>query len=290
MASLNLWRLRDARRDAEYDEPLPSGVVDARLDAIAAHVAGTLSLPHVVAVQEVENLTLLRGIAERLRNAGAPDYEAFLLEGNDPSGIDVGLLVRPPVKLAGTRQLFAEVGSGRGYPLYSRPPLHAVMSAPFAADIVVVHLRSGRELDRPEVRARRRHQAQRLREWALTRHRAGRAVILLGDFNSAGGGPYGEPLDILTNTPFLSIWNRLPESERFSYIHRCRRQAIDNILFNTILRERAEAAAVSRGEAGHFRRLHGSGGTGEVITDHDAPVLYLNAGTKKNPLATQEGR
>lgn len=281
IATLNLWRLRDQTVDARYDEALDPDAVNERLRALARHVVGVLSSPHLIAVQEVENIALLEALGQRIEATGGPSYRVFLHEGNDPSGIDVGLMVREPVVLAGTQPLFSDLEATRGYPLYSRPPLHAVVTSPFAADLVVVHMKSGRDIEEAAVRARRRQQALRLRDWVHARQRADRAVIVAGDLNSAGEGVYGEPARMLFAVPLASVWNLLPADERFSFIHRCKKQPIDTILFSPELNARVSRAAVSRGEAGHYRELYGAQGRGEVVTDHDSPVLYLKRNLQK---------
>lgn len=278
IATLNLWRLRDTDRDARYDEPLPAPVLERRLDALAWHIRETLAAPHLLALQEVENETLLNRLARTIADQGGPRYRVHLREGHDPSGIDVGLMARDPVTVAGVDALFASREQGSHW-LFSRPPLHASVSAPVPLDLVVVHLRSGRGLDQEgesaRVRARRRAQAQALRDWARARRQAGRAVVVAGDINSAGEGVYGEPLAILMETPLRSVWQRLPVQQRYSHVYRCREQAIDNILYNDRVAGWVSGADVSRGNAGRYKSLHAGEGGGEVVSDHDSPVLYL---------------
>jgi hypothetical protein len=70
-----------------------------RLVKISAAVRGHLHTPDILGVQEAENLTVLQDLAARIdadaTAAGqpAPGYTAYLLEGNDVGGIDVGFLV-----------------------------------------------------------------------------------------------------------------------------------------------------------------------------------------------------
>jgi hypothetical protein len=41
------------------------------------------------------------------------------------------------------------------------------------------------------------------------------------------------------------------------------------------LRARMSRAEVSRGNAGRYRTLNGAQGAGEVVSDHDAVLVYL---------------
>lgn len=280
LATLNLWRLRDSQEDARYDEPLPPERVEARLEALARMINARLGAPHLLAVQEVENRALLRRLAGRLADHGT-DYRVVLRAGHDPSGMDVGLLYRAPVRIATHEALFAE-RKRAGQWLFSRPPLRVRVREPFGFDLVVVHLRSAHGLDEPaeraRVRAKRQEQARVLHEWTRDTAAEDGAVVLAGDFNSAPGvDVFAEPWRRL-QSGLHSVWKQLPQEERFSHIHDCDRQAIDHLFYNDDLKSRVTDAAVSRGNAGHYRRLYATEGTDSAVSDHDAPVVYLHTG------------
>lgn len=282
LATLNLWRLRDSDKDARYDEPLPPERVEARLRALARMINERLGAPHLLAVQEVENRALLERLARALARDG-PDYRTVLREGHDPSGMDVGLLYRAPVRVESHRALFAERKQA-GQWLFSRPPLHIRVKEPFAFHLVVVHLRSAHGLDEPDerdrVRAKRKAQARALHQWTHESARAEQPLVLAGDFNSAPGDDlYAQPWRRI-ESGLGSVWSHLPEDERFSHIHDCERQAIDHVFYNDAMAPRVKDAAVSRGNAGHYRTLYGAGGTDSAVSDHDAPVLYFDVGEK----------
>src|SRR6185436_16895098 len=57
--------------------------------------------PDVIGVEEMENLTTLQAVANQINTDAVsidalpnPNYVAYLSEGNDPGGIDVGFLVK----------------------------------------------------------------------------------------------------------------------------------------------------------------------------------------------------
>src|SRR5690606_19950387 len=98
--------------------------------------------PDVIGVSEVENLGALQALAARI-NADAvalgqpdPGYVAYLMEGNDVGGIDVGFLVKagdvaeglPRVQVQSVTQVGATTewtyeGDGSVTLLNDRPPL-----------------------------------------------------------------------------------------------------------------------------------------------------------------------
>jgi endonuclease/exonuclease/phosphatase family metal-dependent hydrolase len=271
VATQNLWRLSERE--------LTTAGKTSRLAAWSRHLRDVLRYPHVLVVQEVDTLAMLQALTAQIVADGGPVYQAVLIDGNDPSGIDVALLYREPVKIDPVKPLFAREQQGKDW-LFSRPPLHVQIREPFAFDLLALHLRSGHGLHDPEqgprVRSKREAQAKRIRQWSLSRLAEGRALMLIGDINSApGDDAFAVPIKILDQPPFWSVWEKLPQADRFSYIYRCQRQAIDHILLSPALRERVVRAAVSRGNAGRYRTLNATQGGVEVVSDHDAVLVYL---------------
>jgi endonuclease/exonuclease/phosphatase family metal-dependent hydrolase len=151
----DLFDERDQPASPVLLDPRPSAAeVEARLVRIAA-VLSSLDAD-VVLLQEVEHLPLLRRLADR---AGYP--EARLVEGNDPRGIDVGLLSRLPVQAYLSH---ADDLGPDGRLLWPRDAVEAVLDAGGRRLLLLgTHLSS--RLSDP-AGARRRLQATRLRELA----------------------------------------------------------------------------------------------------------------------------
>ncbi len=271
VATQNLWRLTEKEMSRSQRRK--------RLAAWSRHIREVLQSPHILVVQEVDTLAMLEALAAQISDDGGPRYRALLREGNDQSGIDVAMLYRSPVRTGAVRALFSTEQRGNSW-LFGRPPLHVEILEPFPFELLALHLRSGHGLndvaEQGRVRDKRRAQAKRIRDWSLSRLAQGKALMLVGDFNSApGGDPYAEPLAILDQPPFVSVWQSIPAEQRFSYIYRCRRQAIDHILLSSALQVRVTRANASRGNAGRYRTLNGDQGAGEVVSDHDAVLVYL---------------
>ena len=101
LASLDLQRFYDNVDAAGIAEPVLTTVAFAnRVQKASRAIRQFLRTPDIVAVQEAENLSALQALASRVNAdavaAGDPDpvYVAFLVEGQDPSGLDNGFLVR----------------------------------------------------------------------------------------------------------------------------------------------------------------------------------------------------
>ncbi|MGJ3257409.1 MAG: endonuclease/exonuclease/phosphatase family protein [Alcanivorax sp.] len=272
LATLNLWRLRDSRKDSRLDEPLSTAVLEQRIQALVDFIAGPLQAPHMLAVQEVENRDLLDALAAGLARQGWR-YRVVLKEGNDPSGIDVGLLYRQPVRIASAQRLFAEQGF-HGHSLFSRPPLQVTVQAPRQLQLVVVHLRSARGLQKSRVHEKRQSQAALLANWAIEQDEP---LIIAGDFNSTwDAGRISASYERFAESGLFNLWQRLPKRERYSFRHRCRPQALDHIWVSPGLKTFVSRTAASRGNAGRYDSLYGSQGVAPV-SDHDALVVYFSA-------------
>lgn len=271
LATQNLWRLSAA-------EQTPA-LLAQRLQRWAEHIETVLGYPHILVLQEVDSGSTLRQLVAQILLADGPRYRYQLIDGEDPSGIDVAVLARAPVRLGEVRALFAD-RSLQGHGLFSRPPLRVEVQAPISFVLLALHLRSGHDLLHPQrgpwVQAKRRAQADAVRRQVLAELAAGNQLVLAGDLNSApGDGRYAEPWSILAQAPLLSAWQRLPQAERFSYRYRCQPQAIDHILMSPGVAARLSRVAVSRGHAGRYDVLYGADGAGAVLSDHDALKIYL---------------
>ena len=141
IASYNLENFFDATDDPGRDDgdhtPSPEGY-EAGVTGRARSIADFLGAPEILGVQEAEKIEVLRDLAAAPELAAA-GYQAVLIEGVDPRGIDVGLLYRGDR----VRQRFAEArqactdlepASGPAHPctladggganlLFARPPL-----------------------------------------------------------------------------------------------------------------------------------------------------------------------
>jgi predicted extracellular nuclease len=223
VASYNLERFFDTADEPGIGEPvLTPAAFDNRLNKASLAIRNHLRFPDVLGVVEMENLTTLQALAARISAdaiaASQPDplYQAFLVEGNDIGGIDVGFLMKgalvdgtnPRVSVTTVVQerageLFVNPDTSTEL-LNDRPTLRANVvvhhpnGASFPVTVMVNHLRSlnGVDSEAPgtngwptagaRVRAKRRAQAESLAD--LVNDRQGtdplENIVLVGDFNA----------------------------------------------------------------------------------------------------------
>ena len=212
VASFNLSRLFDDTDDPTVGEPvLTTSAFNQRLGKLSGAIRGLMRSPDIIGVQEVESLTTLQALATRINSdatgLGQPDpaYQAYLVEGNDPAGLDVGLLVRGSVSVdlvtqEGKNTLLPNPDSSSA-PLWDRPPLvlDATVSRPghepLALQVAATDVRvltgissvaagsNGWATDGERVRVKRQRQAEFLANLVEARQDA-ENVIVLGSFNA----------------------------------------------------------------------------------------------------------
>lgn len=224
IASFNMERFFDTVNDPGSD-PVLTGTAFSRRVAKASLIIRTVQmLPDVIGVEELENLSTLQTVAAQVNNdvvggGGAnPNYQAYLVEGNDIGGIDVGFLVKTArvtvhsvtqIELAGcdhvtpsTCNNYTNPNDGSLDILNDRPPLVLIASIPRTAGgllgftVIANHLRSLNGIDDStadgsgtvgaRVREKRRKQAEFLANYTQDRQAANpnEKIITLGDMNA----------------------------------------------------------------------------------------------------------
>jgi len=215
-------------------------------------------------------LRSLRDIASLINKRHGIGYQPVLIEGNDISGIDVGYLIKNPVKIKSVSPLFSNKTYGKKQKqLFARPPLLIEVCVPECIKIVNLHLRSMRGLrsaeDGQRVALKRRLQAEALARWTDTiqREQPRSKLIIAGDFNAltpsdkfvdSVGIIMGKP-DMrrprwksrdLVATDLIDITREVKANRRYSYIYKRKKQQLDYILVSKTLIESLKSVSFSR--------------------------------------------
>jgi uncharacterized protein len=215
IAAMNVERLYDTVADAGVDDVVVTATAFSnRLGKISQTIRNVLHTPDVVTFEEAENLNVLQSLASRISQdavaASQPDpgYIAFLVEGQDIGGIDVGFLVSPAtvtiqdvVQLGGAGTTFTNPCDGGQDLMNDRPPLRLRATATKSGQnisfvLFANHLRSLNGIDDTgacgtttaghRVRVKRAAQADYLAgliQSELTANPSAK-VIAVGDFNA----------------------------------------------------------------------------------------------------------
>jgi len=319
VGSFNLYRFFDDVNDPGIGEPvLTPGAFANRLGKASLAVRNVMRSPDIIGVQEAEGLPSLQALATRINadtvTGGGPDpqYQAYLIEGNDPGGIDVGFLVKGSrvdvvaVTQEGKTATYVNPLTGLPELLNDRPPLvleASVRSTPthaaFAVTVIVNHLRSLNGIDAPvdgaRVRAKRRAQAEFLANLIQARQAADPTarIVSIGDYNAFEfndgyvdviGTIRGVPTPAdqvllasgdLVNPDLVDLVTALPAPQRYSYVFDGNAQVLDHVLANAALLPFFAGIEIAHNGADFPETYRNDASRPERISDHDMPVAYF---------------
>ena len=160
----------------------------------------------VVMLQEVENEQVLEMLLrESLASSG---YRIYFVEGNDTfTGQDVALLSRVPVEKIGRTDERAPVGASTDTYGVSKNMYARLAIGDTPTTIIGLHFLA--RPDDPTRKDRREAQAEVIRRLVVEEMNAGRAVIVLGDFNDFDE----ETLDLGGNQPITDVLARIKRAD-----------------------------------------------------------------------------
>lgn len=307
IASFNIERFYDAGDDPGGDPVLTAAAYDTRLAKASQTIRNVMNIPDIIGFQEVENLAVLRDVANRvdadavLAGHPASNYVAYLFEGVEADGLDVGVLAKSGrVSVISAEPIGAEVND--------RPSLllRAMLSGPTtmlpqAVTVIVNQLSplSGAERDDATgqmVRARRQAQAE-----FLANHIQGRqlndpaeAIVSIGDYNAFSfNDGYVDTMGTIRGVPALpdqvavaspdlvspdlvDAGEIMPADERYSFVFDGHAQSFDHVLVTANLAPQLAGVARPRVNADFPEVLRGNETTASRLSDRDPVVVYFD--------------
>ncbi len=233
VASFNLQRFFDDFNDPIGDPVLTTTAYDNRLAKASIAIRNHLLSPDIIGVQEAEKLGVLQDLAAKILADGGPGYDAYLTEGNDIGGIDVGFLVKTDLVTGGVPRVtvnsvvqegaatqWLDPSDNAMHTLNDRPPLvldavvNRTSTIGFPVIVIVNHLRSligidsndpdGLTTEGDRVRQKRQAQAEFLANYVQGRLTStpGEHIVVVGDFNAFEvNDGYTDVMNVLAGTP-----------------------------------------------------------------------------------------
>ena len=311
VASFNLERFFDTSNDPATNDPVLTATAYAnRLAKASLIVREYLRSPDIIGVQEAENLTVLQDLAAKIDADAAaasqppPGYTAYLEEGNDIGGIDVGFLVRSHVTVHSVLQwrkdeTYVNPVNGMDELLNDRPSLvlDADVNGPtdlLPAHVVVVvnHLRSLNGIDDPvdgqRVRAKRKAQAESVAQLLidLQAQYPGIPIVSVGDYNAFDvNDGYVDVLGIVRGDEAppeqVADWSSLgldanmvsaATAGDYSYSFDGNAQTLDHVLLSSAASAVLDGFAHARIDADFPEAFRADPSRPERLSDHDPAV------------------
>lgn len=296
VATFNVENYFDLIDDTHLDaEPKPSPAeLSIKQAKLTYAISNLLGCPTILGVMEVEKASLLQDLADQMTATCGFTYDVNHLESPDSRGIDVALLTQPgrvAVQSLALRQTCSpiETESNDGsvncpageFPLFSRPPLHAVLTVDGETYTVMVnHFKSkrGGDLETESQRVAQARHLDTLADEALASDTAAR-VIIMGDFNDYNQSP---PMLALTaGGKLVDTLQRVPESARYSFVFSGASQLIDGMFVSPALDQRIVDVKIMHVNADYPDALSldtSPAGIPYKSSDHDIPMLLLQLG------------
>lgn len=330
VASLNLQRFFDNIDDPGFADPiLTSTAFNKRLNKASLAIRNVLNYPDVIGVAEVEKLSTLQAIASKVNTdavaAAQPDpmYQAYLVEGNDAGGIDIGFLVKSSrintisVTQFGKSETYINPNTGTPVTLFDRPPLVLMANfnkpgcaTPIPFTVVMNHLRSFEGIadatEGASIRAKRKAQAEYLANFLQARQTADATekIICLGDFSAyqlndgyvdVMGTIKGMPAPAdqvvaassdLVNPNLINLTDSIGTTGRYTYLLSGSAHAQDHVLITQSMAALLTGYAVARLGSDFPQTYYDDNSRPERLTDHDVPVAYFQVQCSSPSAAT----
>jgi predicted extracellular nuclease len=229
VATFNVENLFDLLDPHPTSPPLPTvGEYHLKLDKIAEAIVA-MGAPTIIGLQEVENIDVLEDLVEQEQLTNF-DYVPFLVEGEDPRGIDVAYIVRSDrATVEGANSYPAPEGLMTRHTLVITTTIHLSQGdvTVYVLNNHLSSLSSGEEATEP----RRTAQAA----WNTTLIDRIRKVdpdgnfIVLGDLNSFINTP---PLQAIEKAGLRHVYDFLGSEEEwpYTYVFQGATQTLDHIL------------------------------------------------------------
>ncbi|MBA2494436.1 MAG: hypothetical protein H0V31_07045 [Acidobacteria bacterium] len=325
LSGMNLENFFDDEDDPSIKEDIvTSETFQNRMKKISMAIREYMQMPDVIGTIEVENLAALKKLAEKINADAAlakqpnPKYEAYLIDGNDGRGIDVGFLIKSArvqvvdVKQFGKDEKFKNPNSKDEDTLNDRPPL--MLQATIndtktnnlvAFTVIVNHLKSFLGIDDPKdggarVRSKRQAQAEFLAKFVQARQKANadEKIVLLGDFNAFQftdgigdiiGVIKGTPApkdqvllasDDLVNPDLIDLVDLIKPEQRYSYAFDGYAQVLDHIIINQAMKKNLAGFGYSRLNADFPEVYRNDANRVERYSDHDPAIAYFTLDEK----------
>jgi len=261
IGSFNVLRLCDTIANTTFEcgdggEP-DANALALKVSRLSDHVRNVLNTPDMLGVIEVENITVLQMLADKITSDSGITYTAYLAEGNDGGGIDVGYLVRADrisnvvITQLDKNETWVDPRDGLMHELHDRPSLK--LEGTFdglAFATIVVHPKSRSCVDAPTGASCTQADVDRNRLKRFTQARSiatrvqqeqvaqpNRPLLVIGDFNDyqfSDGfvhitglieGRYDDAANVIdlggpniVNPPLWNAVHSLPANEQYSFL------------------------------------------------------------------------
>lgn len=326
MAGMNIENFFDDEDDPAIKEDIVTPEsFEGRMKKISMAVRDYLRYPDIIGITEAENLSGLKRLGERINrdavqaNMPDPKYVAYLIDSNDPRGIDVGYLVKSSrvtvnkVEQFGKDEKFKNPVDKDEDILNDRAPLmiqatikNQTSGKQIEVTVIVNHLKSFLGYNDVKdgglrVRTKKKLQAEFLAKYVQERQRANplENIVLIGDFNAyqfndgitdiigtIKGTPATKeqvlmPSEDFVDPDLINLVDLIQADQRYSYTFDGNAQVLDHVIINQLMRKHLIGFGFARLNADFPEVYRNDLNRAERYSDHDAAIAYFTFDEKK---------
>ncbi|APR87667.1 Endonuclease/exonuclease/phosphatase [Minicystis rosea] len=239
------WNVRnyfDTTQDGADEGVLSAADYNEKRAGIGA-VIGSLA-PDIVMLAEVENKFVLDDLNASVLGNAYVDTEIF--DGNDPRGINVGMLskVKPDKVVSHKDDAFTRNGTNGPSYHYARDCLEVHFTFNGRHMVVLgVHFKAKASPDDPDKRLAEAQHTRAIAD-AIMAEDPGAGVIILGDFNDTPGSPPVAAVAGAAPALFTDAADVVPTANRYSYEFNGTLELIDHQMANPLAAAMLDPATV----------------------------------------------
>jgi len=222
----NVQNFFDASDDPEKEDTvLSEDAYNGKLKGISEKLLKLKA--DIVGLAEVENLAVLKDIASK---SGYPYY--YLVEGNDPRGIDVCLLSKYKIKYMSFKNFPTPHKGNVNYKFSRDCPLGILTLDNMKIYILVTHLKSKLKDKENTSDLKRNAQIGGILDIIAKIYEANKDepnILMMGDFNALR---YSGEMNILQKSGLKIINYLFNEEDHFTFVYKNKKQTVDYMIMS----------------------------------------------------------
>lgn len=260
------WNVRNFYNDV-FDDPVAQFEdTDNQWDAHRADVGNVLGAldADIVVLSEVEHADVVNELND-MELAGAYEHIA-VIDGNDPRGIDVGVMSKIPLDevISHKDDSFKKEGTQAPNYIYSRDALELHLTFNGRPMVIFAVHYKAKEMDNPDKRLAEAQHTRALAD-AITAAAPNTAIMIAGDFNDLPASPPYQATVGTTET-YGNAAELVPMGDRWTFDFMNMLELVDHQFSNPLLNGMLNASSVMI--------LHGP--EVEAASDHSPVIATYN--------------
>lgn len=234
------WNVRNLYND-QYDDPATMEEIDNNYDSHRAAVGNVVRAidSDIVVFAEIESQTVIDELND-LDLDGAYEHRV-VIHGNDPRGIDVGVMSKVPFDDVITHKddFFTKEGTSSPTYVFARDALEVHLTFNGRRIVLLAVHYKAKENDNPDKRLAEAQRARAIAD-AVAADNPQAALVILGDFNDLPGSP----AYVATEADgWVNAASSVPAADRWTFEFNNDQELVDHQFVNPLMADKLNSAS-----------------------------------------------